>query len=283
MLGNLTPGEEAQLRQTIEMFEVITKEQPLDNQSLEILKEAYLKLGRTKDVVVTSKRLASAYVQLGQLSSALLEYETILQSKPDDSEVLAAMAEISKTASPSPGDSSQAGSSPSAPPTSDTSFGKKKPLSPTALASVDDGRDSMQRIFVDGRLASGAEFAECWTASAATPHERVTEPFVQILSQRGGLPVDKSLQAICGHSRTPFINLDRYDVDIELAKTFPREVCRRLCVLPMDKMSKAVFIATANPFNKRAEEELRQFSPYRVVWYLAMPNDLHRLIEKIYR
>ena len=133
------------------------------------------------------------------------------------------------------------------------------------------------------RLRSLAEFTECWTASAATPPERVSDPFVQLLSHRGGLAVDKSLQAICSHGRTPFINLDRYDVDVELAKTFPREVCRRLCVLPMDKMSKAVFVATANPFNKRAEEELRQFTAYRIVWYLAMPNDLHRLIEKIYR
>ena len=276
MLGNLTPGEEAQLRQTIEMFEVITKEQPLDNQSLEILKEAYLKLGRTSDVAVTSKRLASAYVQLGQLSSALLEYETILQIQPDDVEVITAMAEISRHAAPSTASTSaQSGS--------DTGFGRKKLISPAALASVDDGRDSMQRVFVEGRLASATEFAECWTASAATPPERVSDPFVQLLSHRGGLAVDKSLQAICSHGRTPFINLDRYDVDVELAKTFPREVCRRLCVLPMDKMSKAVFVATANPFNKRAEEELRQFTAYRIVWYLAMPNDLHRLIEKIYR
>jgi hypothetical protein len=261
------------------MFEVITMEQPLDNQSLEILKEAYLKLGRTNDVVVTSKRLASAYVQLGQLSSALLEYETILQSHPDDAEVAAAMAEIHKNAAPVETGPVSTG----APPSSETTFGKKRQISPAALASVDDGRDSMQRVFVDGRLASVAEFAECWMASASTPPERVTDPFVQLLSQRGGLGVDKSLQAICSHGRTPFINLERYDVDVDLARSFPREVCRRLCVLPMDKMSKAVFVATANPFNKRAEEELRQFTGYRIVWYLAMPNDLHRLIEKIYR
>ncbi len=283
MLGNLTPGEEAQLRQTIEMFEVITKEQPLDNQSLEILKEAYLKLGRTKDVAVTSKRLASAYVQLGQLSSALLEYETILQSQPDDTEVILAMAEISKNTAPAGDDPSQPSAAATAPPSSEKSIGKKKLISAAALAEVDDGRDSMQHIFVDGRLASGAEFADCWNHSAATPPERVTDPFIQILSQRGGLAVDKALQAICSHTRTPFINIDRYEIDVELAKTFPREVCRRLCVLPMDKMSKAAFVATANPFNRRAEEELRQFTAFRIVWYLAMPNDLHRLIEKIYR
>ena len=63
MTGTLNPGEEAQLRQTIEMFEVITQSQPQDYQSLEILKEAYLKLGLESEVIQTSKRIAQAYVQ----------------------------------------------------------------------------------------------------------------------------------------------------------------------------------------------------------------------------
>src|SRR5882757_844675 len=94
----LTPGEEAQLAQTIEMFEVITESQPSDYQSLEILKEAYSKLGREQDVVKTSKRIAQAYVQMGQLSSAILEYETILQRFPDDPDVQKALKQIESKA-----------------------------------------------------------------------------------------------------------------------------------------------------------------------------------------
>src|SRR6266850_2599473 len=51
--STLSQGEEAQLAQTIEMFEVITESQPQDYQSLEILKEAYFKLGREEDLVQT--------------------------------------------------------------------------------------------------------------------------------------------------------------------------------------------------------------------------------------
>src|SRR5580692_239946 len=94
----LSPGEEAQLEQTIEMFEVITQSQPSDYQSLEILKEAYSKLGREKEVVGTSKRIAQAYVHMGQLSSAILEYETILQRFPEDPDVQAALKEIESKA-----------------------------------------------------------------------------------------------------------------------------------------------------------------------------------------
>ncbi|MEK7706379.1 MAG: tetratricopeptide repeat protein, partial [Verrucomicrobiota bacterium] len=90
MASTLSQSEEAQLAQTIEMFEVITQSQPNDYQSLEILKEAYSKLGRENDVIGTSKRIAQAYVQMGQFSSAILEYETILQRHPNDPDVQAA-------------------------------------------------------------------------------------------------------------------------------------------------------------------------------------------------
>src|ERR1019366_6771428 len=95
----LNPGEEAQLQQTIEMFEVIVESQPADTQSLEILKEAYSKLGREEDVVNTSKRIAQAYLQQGQLSSAILEYETVLQRRPEDADVRAALKQIEERAS----------------------------------------------------------------------------------------------------------------------------------------------------------------------------------------
>src|SRR6266446_6961083 len=98
MTASLTSNEEAQLAQTIEMFEVITQSQPQDYQSLEILKEAYAKLGRDSDVVNTSKRIAHAYVLMGQLSSAILEYESVLQRYPDDADALVALGEIESKA-----------------------------------------------------------------------------------------------------------------------------------------------------------------------------------------
>src|SRR6516225_10329899 len=96
--ATISPSEEAQLAQTVEMFEVITQSQPQDYQSLEILKEAYSKLGRETDVIGTSKRIAQAYVQMGQLSSAILEYETVLQRFPDDPDVQSALKEIENKA-----------------------------------------------------------------------------------------------------------------------------------------------------------------------------------------
>ena len=113
-MAALTPSEEAQLQQTIEMFRVITQSQPQDYQSLEILKEAYMKLGMQKDVMDTSKRIAEAYVQLGQLSSAIMEYETILQRFPDDPDVRKALNEIENKTNSFAGRSNEPAALPSA-------------------------------------------------------------------------------------------------------------------------------------------------------------------------
>ena len=47
----------------------------------------------------TSKRIAQAYLTQGQLSSAILEYETVLQRRPEDADVRAALKSIEDKAS----------------------------------------------------------------------------------------------------------------------------------------------------------------------------------------
>src|ERR1041385_1499252 len=90
--------EKAQLLQTVEMFEAVTQANPDDYQSLEILKEAYFKLGREEDGLRVSKKIARAHLNIGQMSQAILQYEGILQRFPKDAEASAALAELHKQA-----------------------------------------------------------------------------------------------------------------------------------------------------------------------------------------
>src|SRR5262245_61749640 len=142
----LTANEEAQLLQTIEMFEVITQSQPMDYQSLEILKEAYFKLNRHPEVIATSKRIAEAYVHLGQLSSAILEYESILQNQPDDPDVRRALHDIenranSFSAPPDPGAEKHSGEKKSSAGAHKKAAKGAEPQPPT---EIDDGKQHMQ-------------------------------------------------------------------------------------------------------------------------------------------
>jgi tetratricopeptide (TPR) repeat protein len=281
MLGTLNPGEEAQLRQTIEMFEVITQSQPQDYQSLEILKEAYLKLNMENEVIQTSKRIAEAYVQLGQLSSAILEYETILQRHPEDADAMSAMAQIESKAN----NLTKSAAELEAPPkVSDTIFVKKTGVKPSAQPEIDDGRQTMYKYFVDTKLVAPSDFDLCWPAPSLTmPPTKTVEPFIHNLAERQLMPVDKSLKVLADRSRLAYIPQDRYELDIELVRSASREICQRWCVIPFDKMSKSIMVATANPFNKKATTDLEESLRHRLLFYLTTPGDLIRLLGKAFR
>lgn len=282
MASTLTPSEEAQLAQTVEMFEVITQSQPQDYQSLEILKEAYSKLGRETDVIGTSKRIAQAYVQMGQLSSAILEYETVLQRFPNDQDVQTALKEIESKANNFP---AEAPPEPNSRRSGDT-IHLAKPAAPgrTAQAEAEDGRRSMQKLFVDSKTITQGDFDLCWPNANLSPLPgTLIEPFIQVLADKGILPVEKSLKLLADKSRFAYLPLQLYDIDIELARAFPAATCQRWCVLPFDRMSKSVLVATANPFNQQAARELASASGQRLLWYLVPPVELMKYIRKLFR
>jgi tetratricopeptide (TPR) repeat protein len=276
----LTPSEEAQLTQTVEMFEVITQSQPHDYQSLEILREAYFKLGRERELVDTSKRIAKAYVQMGQLSSAILEYESILQRCPDDEETRGALAEIECKAT---GLSGQEGLGEAA--SSVTRFIKQKadPRAP-AQSEINDGRDALHKIFVEGKIVSAQDFEACWVQQDwSSPLREPVTPFIQILADRNVLALEKSLRVMTDKVRLGYLPIDKYDIDIELARSFPAETCLRWCVLPFDRMSKSVLVATANPFNRQVASELEGVSHHRLLFYLSPPTEIIYILKKVFR
>jgi tetratricopeptide (TPR) repeat protein len=282
----LSQSEIAQLMQTIEMFEVITQSQPQDYQSLEILKEAYSKLDREKEVVATSKRIAQAYVQLGQLSLAILEYETILQRYPDDPDVQAALRQIESKATsfsiePVVAPMPAAPAKPAAP--GAPGAHARKPAE-RAVAAVEDGRQTMFKIFVESKAITSGDFDLCW--HAVDPSLRpggVIEPFIQLLADKAILPLEKSLRLIVEKTRVAYIPLEKYDPDLDLTRTFPAEVCQRWCVLPFDRMSKSVLVATANPFNQQAAKDLAAATQLRLLWYLAPPLEIVKNLRKAFR
>jgi len=280
--ATLNPGEEAQLLQTIEMFEVIVQSQPNDCQSLEILKEAYTKLGREPDVIRTSKRIAEAYTQMGQLSSAILEYETVLQRMPNDTDVQAALRQIEDRASNAAVQSVVEEPAALATRASEqTSFRKK---SGPAADEIDDGRKAMHKIFVENRTISPGDFDLCWRAADLTsPPSDVAEPFIQLLHDKQILTTEKSLKLLTEKSRLAYLPLERYEVDMDLMRGLPAEVCRRWCVAPFDRMSKSIFVATANPFNQQAAKELAEATSLRLVWYLTPPTELVAVLRKAFR
>lgn len=270
-----------QLRRTVEMFEAITESQPDDYQSLEILKEAYAKLGQHDDLRRISLKLASAYRQVGQLSQAILEYEGLLQRNPHDTEARAALAEIeSKTSQLRTRSESVSAPENHAPPATAT------PAPRTHARDAHAGAQALAEILVTEKLSTrqalGPLLERLKSESIAASARGEPLTLVQLILDHQLIKFDDLFDFLVTKSGKPFLPLSWYDVDRDAVLLVPREVCFRYCIAPFDLISRSVLIATCNPFDEAARAEVESLLDYNLFWYLSPPAEIITALRAAY-
>ncbi|MCD8533605.1 MAG: hypothetical protein LR011_01965 [Verrucomicrobia bacterium] len=262
-MANLTQEEENQLRDTIEMFEMITQTQPDDYQSLLILKEAYYKLHREADMLRISKMLAKAYRKTEQTSAALMEYEALYEKMPGDPEISEALAAIRKI-NQDAGDDAE-----------DKGIGQFLKFRTANLTN--NGKAGFEKIFLRTKKIGTKEFANYWHHANPYPPR---ESFLEFLDRNKVMTLEESLLYVSQKSNTPYIPLSHYNIDIDLLKRVDRKACARWQVFPFDCVSRSILVATTNPFGLAASSEIESKCELRVIWYLADPHELRSAIER---
>jgi tetratricopeptide (TPR) repeat protein len=281
MAVQLSGEESQQLQRTIEMFEAITESQPDDYQSLEILKEAYNKLGRKEDGLRVSKRLAKAYIKLGQLSQAILEYEGIAQEFPNDPEATTALTELEKktaqptdvtlTSAPSLAEDSK----PKPPPAGGPAGA---PSHSVPRAKAEDGDRVLANVLIAEKVVTPQAVEPLLAQLKKLRAEELdhTQPLslAPLLVSEQIAKMDDVLFVMVNKSRLPYIPLAIYDVDRETTRLLPADICWQHCLIPFDLISRSVLIATANPFDQAARKQVEAMVDYHVFWYVAHPGDI---------
>jgi tetratricopeptide (TPR) repeat protein len=268
-------AELEQLQQTVQMFEVIAETQPNDVQSLEILKEAYVNLERDTDAVKISKKIAKAYLNSGQLSSAILEYEGILQKFPDDAESLAALGEL---------EGKMGGITSSSQITEEVKAAEK------TLAEgeqFEDPNEALAKFLQENQVLSEKDvknvLAGIATLTTQSSSEKPAPALIDLISERGISSVEKTLSTIVEKTRLPYVPLGIYDVDPSKAAMVEKEFCLKHLVLPFDQISKTLLVATVNPFDAQAKHRIESEVEGRVQWYITAPEDMHKQLKEVFR
>lgn len=318
----LSSEEQEQILQTIEMFEVITQANPQDCQSLDILKDAYQRVGKQQEALVIARKLADTYVELGQYSAAMLEYEGILQKDADNAEVMAALGEVEeklqKSGQLKP--QSSAMSAPSIPAPSgslggginldfrsvisegggtlmttaatlrpETGSGMRlaTPGEQINLSLTDDGNAPLAKFLIQHRLVS--EEVVSSALERVTKKNKDLSPgvlgtsLIDEICRRGAIEMDLLLAGILDRSKFAYIPLDYYDVDRSIVKMLPESLTIGRLMVPFDILSRTVMIATANPFDALGKEAAQQLLDYNVHWHLASPTAIFKALGEVYR
>jgi type IV pilus assembly protein PilB len=78
------------------------------------------------------------------------------------------------------------------------------------------------------------------------------------------------------------VNLDEYEVDREVLKLVPREVCEKHKVLPLTRANSSLIVAMADPTNLHALDDIKFLTGYNVDPCIASENSIQQAIERYY-
>ena len=273
------------------MFEVITRTQPDDYQSLEILKEAYGKLGRRDDSLLTSRKLAEAYFNVGSYALAMQECEVLLQHDPNAPEVLAMLGDI-ETRLQAAGQNVTGG-------------GIKHGLIAKAMSGGDGGLvrlDRKDQEHYNLHERGEEQLGKFLIVQQFFAEQDVTDALVKLQQKNKNLPghtmaksllvelcgpdtdkLDQVISVLVDRTKAAFIPLEYYDFDRQLARMLPDNLTiGRLCV-PFDLISRTIMVACCNPFDAAGRAAVQQSLDYTVSWYLARPAAIERTLQDVYR
>jgi hypothetical protein len=291
-----------QILQTVQMFEVILQSSPRDCQSMEILKEAYWKLGRQKEALAVTRKLADIYYADGQYSSALLEYEGILQKEPHAADVLAMLGEVeSKLQSSAPQPEVDAPHHANSPISLDfgsviaedpaliTTNATVKPDTHSVHLKLDnDGNEPLAKFLIQHKLAPENLVRDSLDRVNKLNKNNIggqalSASLIDEISRMDAVNLDALMCGILDRSKFAFIPLDYYDVDRQIVKMLPEALTLGRLIVPFDLVSRTVMIAMANPFDAQGKEAVQQLLDYNVQWHLAAPSAIAKTLRDTYR
>ena len=296
----LSEEEHSQIVQTIEMFEVILQTQPDDYQSLEILKEAYRKVGRLDDSLKTSRRLAEAYFNTGSYTLAMQECEGILIKEPNAPEILAMLGDIEHRLQQSGHEIATGGSKTGLIATTSNNGQNGLILGDGASGSLidlgmsrtpanlqDRGDDHlakflvMQQLFPEEAVGQGIETVNQLNKKLAG--QALGASLLDKLAREETDKLDAALSALIDRTKFAFVPIEYYDVDRQIPRMLPDHLALGRLFLPFDLISRTIMIACCNPFDAAGREAVQQSLDYTVTWYLARPAAIIKALQDVYR
>ena len=301
----LSAEEHNQILQTIEMFEAITQTQPEDYQSLEILKEAYTKVGRHDDAFKVSRKLAEAYFNVGSYTPALHECEMILTRQPNSPEVLAMLGEIEQRLQASGQaiveKSKAAGNLINGPFTKadgslvsanvegslidvDPSRGKNLGRITNLHERGDDHLAKfliVQQLFTEEQINSALETTK--EANKDLQGHSMAVSMLEELTKDKPQSLEGVLSALIDRTKFAFVPLEYYDTDRQIAPMLPEYLTLGRLFVPFDLVSRTIMVACCNPFDSAGRDAVQQSVDYTVSWYLARPSAIAQTLRATYR
>lgn len=89
-------------------------------------------------------------------------------------------------------------------------------------------------------------------------------------------------QALTYQYGFPYLPLSNYEIEPDVVNAVPENVCRRFCLIPIDKIGKSLTLAMADPLDKNAIEDVELITGCTVQTFVSTSSDVREAIAKYY-
>jgi DNA-binding response OmpR family regulator len=146
----------------------------------------------------------------------------------------------------------------------------------------DDKRDEKRplgKILLQRKLVSQQQLEEALRAQKRSP---TPTPLASVLVDDGQVDEIEALRALSEQNGVPGIDLTQVAIVLEHLDVVPREVAETHRVLPVLMRGDRIFLAMADPHDKRVIDELEFVTGKKVYAYIAMSSTLAKTTEAAY-
>jgi type II secretion system protein E len=132
----------------------------------------------------------------------------------------------------------------------------------------------LQRLVTKGVLL-GADLPRIAEAHAAAP----AKPLHELLMERGFAKEDQVMQALADEFGMDLVDLTKAEISSETLQTVPVKLLHRYSLMPLERNNGTLTVATGNPFDVYALDEIQLHTGLQIHPVLATPREILRLIK----
>ncbi|UCD55407.1 MAG: hypothetical protein JSV93_01000 [Candidatus Omnitrophota bacterium] len=104
----------------------------------------------------------------------------------------------------------------------------------------------------------------------------------QILVVLGFTKEEEIAKALTVQYGFPFLPLESYELNKNVVRLIPENVCRQYCLIAIDKIGDTLTVSMSNPLNMKAAEDIELLSKCNVQIFVSTMTDINKALDKFY-
>lgn len=138
-------------------------------------------------------------------------------------------------------------------------------------------KKKLQNLFIESGLITAEEIED-----ALRIQREKGGSLSQILIDKGCISQKDLMLFLSQHLNMPPINLNKYTLKPEVLSLIPERLVRQCRIIPISLIGQELTVATSDPLNIFAIDDIKKITGYKVKTVIATPEDIEKAIDKYY-